>query len=103
LHSGQRPRVHPARRRHLRGLRAHVSVDAARADRVLPSADRPFAGAGAVIDATPLLHLGLLLVRPGTLIVAAPPFGSTFAPAAVKIGLTVLLALVLVPVVDVPT
>ena len=56
-----------------------------------------------MIDATPLLHLGLLLVRPGTLIVAAPPFGSTFAPAAVKIGLTVLLALVLVPVVDVPT
>ena len=56
-----------------------------------------------MIDATPLLHLGLLLVRPGTLIVAAPPFGSTFAPAPVKIGLTVLLALVLVPVVDVPT
>jgi len=55
-----------------------------------------------VIDATPLLHLGLLLVRPGTLILAAPPFGSTFAPPAVKIGLTVLLALTLVPLVDVP-
>lgn len=56
-----------------------------------------------MIDATPLLHLGLLLVRPGTLIVAAPPFGSTFAPASVKVGVTVLLALTLVPIVDVPT
>lgn len=56
-----------------------------------------------MIDATPLLHLGLLLVRPGTVILAAPPFGSTFAPAAVKVGLTVLLALTLVPLVDVPT
>ena len=55
-----------------------------------------------MIDATPLLHLGLLLVRPGTLILAAPPFGSTFAPPAVKVGLTVLLALTLVPVVEVP-
>lgn len=55
-----------------------------------------------MIDATPLLHLGLLLVRPGTLILAAPPFGSTFAPPAVKIGLTVLLALTLIPLVDVP-
>lgn len=55
-----------------------------------------------MIDATPLIHLGLLLVRPGTLVLAAPPFGSTFAPSAVKIGLTVLLALTLVPLVDVP-
>jgi flagellar biosynthetic protein FliR len=55
-----------------------------------------------VIDATPLLHLGLLLVRPGTLVLAAPPFGATYAPPAVKVGLTVLLALTLVPVVDVP-
>ena len=55
-----------------------------------------------MIDATALLHLGLLLVRPGTLVLAAPPFGSTFAPAAVKIGLTVLLALTLAPLVEVP-
>jgi len=55
-----------------------------------------------VIDVTPLLSLGLLLVRPGVLVIAAPPFGSVYAPMPVKIGVTVLLAIVLVPLVDVP-
>ena len=55
-----------------------------------------------MIDATPLVHLGLLLVRPGTLVLAAPPFGATYAPAPVKVGITVLLALTLLPLVDVP-
>ncbi|HUK35850.1 MAG TPA: flagellar biosynthetic protein FliR [Vicinamibacterales bacterium] len=55
-----------------------------------------------MIDVAPLARFGLLLVRPGMLIVAAPPFGGTFAPAQVKIGLTVLIALALAPVVPVP-
>ncbi len=45
-----------------------------------------------MIDLTPLLGLGLLLVRPGTLILTAPAFGGAYAPAQVKIGLTLLLA-----------
>ena len=45
-----------------------------------------------MIDVTPLLSLGLLLVRPGVLVIAAPPFGSVYAPMPVKIGVTVLLA-----------
>ncbi len=55
-----------------------------------------------MIDLTPLLSIGLLLVRPGVLVLVAPPLGSTFAPAPVKVGLTVLLALALMPLVEVP-
>jgi flagellar biosynthetic protein FliR len=55
-----------------------------------------------VIDAAPLLHLGVLLVRPGALLMAAPGFGGTYAPVPVKIGLTVLLAIALVPAAVVP-
>jgi flagellar biosynthetic protein FliR len=55
-----------------------------------------------VIDLTPLARFGLLLVRPGTLIVAAPTFGGAYAPAPVKIGLTVLVSIVLLPVTAVP-
>jgi len=56
-----------------------------------------------VIDVAPVLSLGLLLVRPGTLLLAAPAFGGTYAPAAIKIGLTVLLGLALVPAAGVPS
>jgi len=55
-----------------------------------------------VIDLTPLLAMGLLLVRPGTLILASPTFGGVYAPAQVKIGLTLFLALALLPVAAVP-
>jgi flagellar biosynthetic protein FliR len=55
-----------------------------------------------VIDVAPLLGLGLLLVRPGTLILAGPGFGGPYAPATVKIGLTLLLAFALAPVASVP-
>lgn len=44
-----------------------------------------------------LARFGLLLVRPGTLVMAAPAIGGTHLPAQVKIGFTVLLALGLVP------
>lgn len=48
-------------------------------------------------------RLGLLLVRPGMLLVSAPAFGSDFAPPPVRIGLTVLLALTLAPAVAIPS
>jgi len=55
-----------------------------------------------VTELTPLARIGLLLLRPGMLVVAAPAFGSGFAPAPVRIGLTLLMALTLVPVVALP-
>jgi flagellar biosynthetic protein FliR len=56
-----------------------------------------------VIDLTPFFGIGLLLVRPGALILAAPTLGGTFAPAQVKIGLTAFIALMLLPTTPVPT
>lgn len=50
-----------------------------------------------MIDLTPLMQLGLLLVRPGMLMALAPGFGGTYAPARVKIGLTALIAIALMP------
>ena len=55
-----------------------------------------------MIDLTPLMRLGLLLVRPGALIVGAPAFGGVFAPAPVKIGLTLLVAIALLPSTSIP-
>lgn len=46
--------------------------------------------------------LSILLVRPGMLVVATPFFGSASAPASVRVGVTVLVALVLAPFVPVP-
>ena len=47
-------------------------------------------------------RFGLLLVRPGMLIAVAPALGGSHIPAPVKIGLTVLLAIGLLPSVAVP-
>ncbi len=55
------------------------------------------------MDLTPLLRLGLLLARAGMVIGATPAFGGQFAPAMTKIGIAVVLALVLMPIVPVPT
>jgi len=49
-----------------------------------------------------LARLALLLVRPGVVVALAPTFGGLFAPARTKIGLTVMLALGLLPSVIVP-
>jgi flagellar biosynthesis protein FliR len=46
--------------------------------------------------------LAILLVRPGMLVVATPFLGAVSAPAVMRVGLTVLIALVLAPVVPVP-
>jgi flagellar biosynthetic protein FliR len=55
-----------------------------------------------VIDLTPLASIGLLLVRPGFLFAGSPLFGSSFAPPTVKIGLTVFVAIALLPSTVVP-
>ncbi len=49
-----------------------------------------------------LERFGLLLVRPGMLIAVAPALGGSHIPVPVKIGLTVLIAVGLLPSVDVP-
>jgi flagellar biosynthetic protein FliR len=54
------------------------------------------------MDPDQLARFGLLLVRPGLLVVGAPAFGGTYAPGLVKVGLTVVLALVVATVVPVP-
>lgn len=55
-----------------------------------------------MIDLEFVVRLGLLLVRPGALILAAPPFGGLYTPTPVKIGLSVILGLVLAPAVAIP-
>jgi len=47
-------------------------------------------------------RLGLLLVRVGALAALAPGLGSGFAPAAVRVGLSLLLAITLAPTASVP-
>jgi len=54
-----------------------------------------------MIEALPLVQLGLLLVRPGMLLMVAPVFSGAHAPAYVTIGLTMLLALAVLPTVTV--
>jgi flagellar biosynthetic protein FliR len=49
-----------------------------------------------------LAGLSVLLVRPGMLIIGTPFLGGVYAPAALRVGLTVLLAILLAPFVQVP-
>ena len=55
-----------------------------------------------MIDLSPLMAIGLLMVRPGALILGSPVFGGTYAPAQVKVALVVLLAIGLMPSATVP-
>jgi len=55
-----------------------------------------------VIDLSVVIRFGLLLVRPGMLVMTAPVLGGSYAPMPVKVAVTVLLAVVLAPTVDVP-
>jgi flagellar biosynthesis protein FliR len=55
-----------------------------------------------VIDFDPIARIGLVLARPSMLVATAPPFGGTYAPMQVRIGIAALLAFVLFPVVEVP-
>ena len=49
-----------------------------------------------------LERFGMLLVRPGMVVMLAPAFGGTHIPVPVKVGLTVLIAVGLLPAVVVP-
>jgi flagellar biosynthetic protein FliR len=55
-----------------------------------------------VTDLSVLLHVAVLLVRPGMVVALAPTFGGTFVPSISKVGLTALLAVGLLPSVVVP-
>ena len=52
------------------------------------------------MDFAPIARLGILLVRPGALMMMAPGFGGQQVPVPARIGLTVLLALALAPSVN---
>lgn len=54
------------------------------------------------MDLSFVTRLGLLLVRPGLLIAAAPPFGALYTPVPVKIGLSAVLGIALAPSVTLP-
>jgi flagellar biosynthetic protein FliR len=49
------------------------------------------------MDFAPIARFGLLLIRPGMLVMVSPVLGGKAAPAPVKIGLTILLAIGLTP------
>jgi flagellar biosynthetic protein FliR len=55
-----------------------------------------------VIELPPITRLGVLLIRPGFLFLAAPVFGGAYAPAMLKVGLTVILGASLIPLVPLP-
>ncbi len=55
-----------------------------------------------MIDLSVLERFGLLLVRPGMLIALAPALGGAHIPVPVKVGLTVLVSIGLLPSVGVP-
>ena len=54
------------------------------------------------MDFSVVARFALLLVRPGMVISVAPGIGGAFIPARVRVGLTVLIALGLLPSVAVP-
>ncbi|MEW6321179.1 MAG: flagellar biosynthetic protein FliR [Acidobacteriota bacterium] len=54
------------------------------------------------MDLSALVAIGLLLVRIGALVMVAPVFGGTYAPPTLKIGLSLLIAVTLLPVVPFP-
>lgn len=55
------------------------------------------------MDFSTLVAIGLVLVRVTTLVLAAPAFGGVFAPATLKIGLSLILTFALLPVVSLPS
>lgn len=55
-----------------------------------------------MIDLVSIERFGLLLVRPGLLVMSVPLFGSVFAPMLLRVGLLVILATMTLPVVAVP-
>ncbi len=55
------------------------------------------------MDLSPILVFAIALIRPSLLVLGTPLFGGTFAPPAPKIGLVLVLAAFMAPVIGVPT
>lgn len=55
------------------------------------------------MDLGALTGIGLLIVRPGFLVATAPPFGGLYTPARVKVALSIILGITLVPFVQMPS
>ena len=56
-----------------------------------------------MIDFGAVTGLGVLVVRPGFLVATAPPFGGLYTSVPVKVGLSVLLGVTMVPLVHLPS
>ena len=54
------------------------------------------------MDLSALERIGILVVRPGALLMATPVFGATFAPPLVRVGLLILITFALAPVITLP-
>jgi len=54
------------------------------------------------MDFGPLVLFGIVLVRIGLVIATTPVFGGTWAPMQVKVGLTMVLSLLLMPLIPMP-
>jgi flagellar biosynthetic protein FliR len=54
------------------------------------------------MDVLAFARFGVLLVRPGMLVIVAAPFGGSYGTAYTKVGLTVMLAFMMAPVAPVP-
>lgn len=54
------------------------------------------------MDMAPVTGFAVLLARPGFVVMTVPLFGPSFAPPAARIGLTVILAFVVAPLVHLP-
>lgn len=54
-------------------------------------------------DPFALVALGVVMVRPGMLVIATPFFGGSYVPPHVRIALTVIVGLLLMPTVQLPT
>jgi flagellar biosynthetic protein FliR len=54
------------------------------------------------MDLSTIERIGLLVVRPGALLLSTPLFGATFAPPMVRVGLLLLVTLSMAPVIALP-
>ena len=54
------------------------------------------------MDLGSFVRLGVVIIRPGALVMAVPVFGGTHVQPLVRVGLSVMLALIVAPIVTFP-
>jgi flagellar biosynthetic protein FliR len=54
------------------------------------------------MDLSAIERIGILVVRPGALLMATPVFGAAFAPPLVRVGLLMLITFALAPIITLP-